>query len=52
MTQQAMTLKAMWLQQCDQARITYLNQNDMNNILEVKNSFDRSWYGKSFKPLK
>lgn len=52
MTQQAMALKAMWLQQCDQARITYLNQNDMNNILEVKNSFDRSWYGKSFKPLK
>lgn len=50
--QQANLLKAEWLKQCDQARITYLNQNDMNNILEIKNSFDRAWYGKSFKPIR
>lgn len=51
-TNQATLLKNMWNQQCDQARTTYLNQNDMNNILEIKNSFDRAWYGKSYKPLR
>ena len=45
-------LKAQWLQQCDQARITYLNQNDMNNILEIKNSWDRANYNKSFKVIR
>ena len=45
-------LKAQWLQQCDQARITYLNQNDMNNILEIKNSWDRANYKKSFKVIR
>ena len=49
---QAQLLKHEWATQCDQARITYLNQNDMNNILDVKGSFDRHWYGKSYKPLK
>lgn len=44
-------LKADWLQQCDQARITYLNQNAMNNILDVKNSWNRHIFGKSFKPV-
>lgn len=51
-TQQAQSLKAQWLQQCDQARITYLNQNDMNNILDVAFSYDRHRYGKSTKILK
>lgn len=50
--QQSSVLKAEWLKQCDQARVTYLNQNDMNNILDVKNSFDRAWYGKSYKPIR
>lgn len=44
-------LKADWLQQCDQARVTYLNQNAMNNILDVKNSWNRHIFGKSFKPV-
>lgn len=48
----AKSLKNDWLQQCDQARITYLNQNDMNNILEIKNSWDRSGYGRSYKPIR
>lgn len=45
-------LKAKWLQQCDQARVTYLNQNDMNNIIEIRGSWDRAAYSKSFKGLK
>ena len=48
----AKSLKADWLQQCDQARVTYLNQNDMNNILDVKNSWDRHAYGKGSKVIK
>lgn len=48
----ANTLKQQWLQQCDQARVTYLNQNDMNQILDAKNAFDRAWYNKSYKPIK
>lgn len=42
-------LKNQWLQQCDQARITYLNQNDFNNILDVTFSHDRHQYGKGGK---
>lgn len=47
----ANTLKAEWLKQCDQARVTYLNQNDMNTILDVKSSWNRHTFGKSYKPL-
>lgn len=50
--EQSNYLKAMWLQQCDQARVTYLNQNDMNNILDVKGSWDRHSYNFSTKPIK
>lgn len=50
--QMATLLKAEWGKQCDQARVTYLNQNDMNNIIEIRNSFDRNWYGKGYKPIK
>lgn len=50
--QQANLLQAKWAQQCEQARVTYLNQNDMNNIIEIRNSFDRARYGKSFKPIR
>ncbi len=49
--QQGQLLKQQWLQQCDQARVTYLNQNDMNNILDAKNSWHRHTYGKSTKPI-
>lgn len=51
--QQAQLLKAQWLQQCDQARITYLNQNDFNNIIDIINSWDRPRYSKTgFKPIR
>lgn len=49
---QATQLQATWLKQCDQARVSYLNQNAMDQILEVKASWDRKSYGKGFKILK
>ena len=48
----AANLEAKWLKQCDQARVTELSQNDMNQILTIKNTWDRPNYGMSFKPLK
>lgn len=51
-TNQANVLYSMWLKQCDQARVSYLNQNDMNNILDVKTSWNRKSYGKTFKPIR
>lgn len=50
--QQAQLLNGMWQKQCDQARVTYLNQNDFNQIMDVRDSFDRHWYGKSLKPIR
>ena len=47
----AATLEAKWLKQCDQARVTELNQNDMNSILNVKDSWNRYNYGQSYKPI-
>ena len=49
---QAMMIKNQWLQQCDQARITYLNQNDFNNILDITHSWGRHNYGKGSKMIK
>lgn len=51
-TRQAVTLKQLWAQQCDQARITYLNQNDMEQVLEINSSWDRKAYGKSHKIIR
>lgn len=51
-TQQAEMLHQMWLKQCDQARVSYLNQNAMNNIIEIKGSWDRASYSKSYKPIR
>lgn len=46
----ANTLKQQWLIQCDQARTDqYLNQNDWNNILNVRVSWDRKQFNKTFK---
>lgn len=45
------TLYVNWLKQCDQARVTYLNQNDMDEILDAKNSWNRKVFGKSLKPV-
>ena len=50
--QQANNLFIMWTRECDQARITYLNQNDMNNIFQAKSSWDRPLYAKSNKPIR
>ena len=48
----ASDLEAKWLKQCDQARVTDLSQNDMNQILDAKDSWNRHTYGYSFKPIK
>ena len=49
---QAVLLKQQWDKQCDQARVTYINQNDMEQILEINSSWDRKSYGKSRKIIK
>lgn len=48
----AANLEQKWAKQCDQARISKLSQNDMNEILEIKNSWDRKSYGLSYKPIR
>lgn len=45
----AANLENKWLKQCDQARVTGLNQNDMNEILDIKNSWNRKNYSMSYK---
>lgn len=45
------TLEQKWNKQCDQARVTYLTQNDMNQILDVKDSWNRHTYNYSYKPI-
>lgn len=47
----ASTLEQKWAKQCDQARISKLSQNDMNEILNVKDSWGRHNYGFSYKPI-
>ena len=50
---QAEYLKNQWLKMCDQARVTYLNQNDYNNILDIAKSWGRHSYGKGgTKPIR
>lgn len=42
-----------WKQKCSQARVPeYLNQNEMNEVLDVLVSWDRKRFGKSFKPIR
>lgn len=51
-SQQAQLLQQEWFRLCDQARTPeHLTQNEMNEILDVKSSFMRKSYGKSFKPI-
>lgn len=46
----AKDLEALWNKRCAAARVKeYLNQNDMNRILDVKTSWNRKSYGHSFK---
>lgn len=49
----ASLLKQQWLVQCDQARVPeYINQNEMDQILDAKSNWNRKIFGKSFKPFK
>lgn len=46
-------LQTEWNRRCDAARVpTHLSQNDGNAILNVKSSWDRKQYDKSYKPIK
>lgn len=49
----ANALKTQWNIQCDQARTPeYLNQNEMDQILEAKTSWNRKLHNKSYKPVR
>jgi len=49
----AKDLEAEWLRKCNAARIPEkLNQNDMNNILDVKACWDRKLFNKTYNPIK
>ena len=51
--QKSQYLENEWKRLCSAARVPeYLNQNDMDLILEVGVSWDRKRFGKSFKPIK
>lgn len=47
--QLASTLEQKWNKQCDQARVSKLSQNDVNEILNVRDSWNRKSYGYSYK---
>lgn len=50
--QLSQVLKNEWLKLCDQARVPdYLNQNEMNKILDAKTSWNRKVFKKSLKPV-
>ena len=49
--QMAQTIKKQWLIHCDAARVPeYVNQNEMNDLLEAASSYNRKVYGRSYKP--
>lgn len=49
----AQVLKNEWNKFCDAARVPEeLDQNDMNQILDAKSSWDRKRYNKSIKPVR
>ena len=53
MIQEAQLLEQRWLKLCDAARVpSYMNQNDINRILDAKVSFNRKIFNKSYKPVK
>lgn len=50
--QQAQDLRQQWLFHCDAARVPeYVNQNEMDSILDAQSAWGRKMYGKSFKPI-
>lgn len=49
--QMAQTIKKQWQIHCDAARVPeYVNQNEMNDLLEVMSSANRKVHGRSYKP--
>lgn len=47
----AQTIKRSWLIHCDAARVPeYVNQNEMNDLLEITSSHNRKVHGRSYKP--
>ena len=51
--QLAATLKQQWNIQCDQARVDhYMSQNEWNQVLDCKTSWNRKQFGKSLKLFK
>lgn len=51
--QLAQVLKLEWEKKCTQARVPdFINQNEMDEILNVAVSWDRKRFGKSFKPIR
>ena len=49
--QMAQTIKRQWLIHCDAARVPeYVNQNEMNDLLEIVSSSNRKVHGRSYKP--
>lgn len=49
--QMAQTIKKQWQIHCDAARVPdYVNQNEMNDLLEIVSSHNRKVHGRSYKP--
>lgn len=49
--QMAQHIKKQWQVHCDAARVPeYVNQNEVDDMLEVMSSYNRKLYGKSYKP--
>lgn len=45
-------LERRWLKHCSAARVpSYVNQNEMDGILNVQSSWNRKMYNKSYKPI-
>lgn len=51
--QMAQALEMNWKNKCTQARVPdYLTQNEFDEVLNVRTSWDRKRFGKSYKPLR
>jgi len=51
--QMAQVMEQKWKMMCTQARVPdYMNQNELDEILNVSASWDRKRFGKSFKPIR
>ena len=51
--QMAQIMEQTWKRLCSAARVPdYINQNEMDEILNVSTSWDRKRFGKSYKPMK